>query len=94
MPAPNLVSAPVVAVDAPEIVKLVPLVLMSIEEVVPAVKVKLRSVEAVDPVYCKVPPPSTKLAARLVALPKLPATPPLPIVPTLKVPALIVVTPV
>ena len=94
VPSPILVSAPVVAVDAPEIVKLVPLVLMSIEEVVPVVRVKLRFVEAVAPVYCKVPPPSTKLAAALVAEPKLPpATPPLPIVPTLKMPSLIVVTP-
>ena len=44
--------------------------------------------------YCRVPPPKTKLDAVLVACPKLPATPPSPIVPTLNVPALIVVTPV
>ena len=43
--------------------------------------------------YCKVPPPNTKLDAALVACPKFPATSPFPIVPTLNVPALIVVTP-
>ena len=59
-----------------------------------SVIVKLLSVEAVEPVYCKVPPPITKLDAAFVACPKLPATPPSPIVPTLNVPALIVVTPV
>ena len=44
--------------------------------------------------YCKVPPPNTKLDAVLVACPKLPATSPSPIVATLNVPALIVVAPV
>ena len=58
--------------------------------------VKLRSVGAVAPTYCSVPPLNTRLAAALVAEPKLPeATPPLPSVVTLTVvPALIVVTPV
>ena len=63
--------------------------------VVPAVIVKFLSVEADAPVYCKVPPPNTRLVAALVAEPRLPlATAPFPIVETLNVPALIVVTPV
>jgi len=62
--------------------------------VLPVVKVKLRSVEAVVPVYCKVPPANTRLAAALVACPRFPATPPFPIVATLNVPALMVVVPV
>ena len=87
-----MVNAPVVAALVPEMVKI--FVLTSMVEVVPAVKVKLRLVLAVAPVYCKVPPPRTRLPTALLAEPKLPpATPPLPIVPTLKMPSLIVVTP-
>ena len=94
VPAPVLVSAPVVLVVAPDMVNTT-LVGTSIVELVAAVSVKFLSVEAVDPVYFKVPPPKTKLAALLDAEPKLPeATPPLPMLPTLKAPALIVVTPV
>ena len=51
IPAPALINAPVVAVDAPEIVSLVAAVLTLIVEVVPAVRVKLRLVEALSPVY-------------------------------------------
>ena len=49
-------------------------VVTSIVLVVPVVSVKLRSVEAVAPVYCKVPPPSTRFAAALLAAPRLPGT--------------------
>ena len=94
VPAPVLVSAPVVAVLAPDTVRVVAKVVTSIVDVVPALNMKLRFVDAVVPVYFKVPPPSTKLAAALVAEPKLPATPPSPIVATLKVPSLMVVAPV
>ena len=92
IPEPVLVRFPVVAAADPLTVKV--LVVISKVPVVPAVIVKFLSVEAVEPVYCKVPPPNTKLDAELVACPKFPATPPFPIVPTLNVPALIVVTPV
>jgi hypothetical protein len=92
VPAPAFVSAPVVLVLAPEIVKV--LAVTSNDEVVAAVNVKFLFVEAVAPVYCSVPPPSTKLLAVVLAAPRFPATPPLPIVPTLSTPALIVVTPV
>ena len=94
MPEPIFVRAPVVLVLAPEIVRVVPEFVISMVEVVPAVKVKLRLVDAVLPVYCSVPPLRTKFVATLVAAPRLPATPPLPMVATLKIPALIVVTPV
>ena len=94
VPVPSLVSPPVVAVLAPASVRLVAPTVTSIEDVVPGLKVKLRSVEAVAPVYCNVPPPSTKFAAALVAAPRFPTTPPFPIVATLNVPALIVVAPV
>ena len=93
VPAPVLVSAPVVLVLAPEIVKVVPDAVTSIVLVVPAVKVKARSVEAVAPVYFKVPPPSTKLAASLADAPMLLLDKPLAIDEILKVPPLIVVTP-
>ena len=92
MPLPIFVRAPVVLVLAPEIVKL--FVVTSMDEVVPAVNVKFLFVEAVAPVYCNVPPPSTKFPAATAAAPRFPATPPLPIVPTLSTPALIVVIPV
>ena len=62
--------------------------------VVLSVSVKLRSVDALVPVYCKVPPPRTRLPAALVELPSVPETPPLVIVAMLTVPALIVVAPV
>jgi len=92
-PEPTLVSAPFVVVPvAPANVKV--FVVISKVPVVPAVIVNALSDVAVEPVYCKVPPPNTKLVAALVAFPKLPATPPSPIVATLNVPALIVVTPV
>ena len=94
VPAPVLVSAPVVEALAPEMVKVCPEVATSIVLVVPAVKVKARSVLASLPVYFSVPPPITKLAAELPACPKLPAKPPSPIVATLKVPPLMVVMPV
>ena len=61
---------------------------------VAAVRVKLRSMETLAPVYCSVPPPSTRLAAALVDAPILLLEPPLARVPTLKVPALMVVAPV
>ncbi len=89
---PSLVSAPLVLVLAPDIVRL--LVVTSIDEVVPAVKVKFRFVEAVAPVYRNVPPPNTRLAAALLAAPRFPTTLPLPIVATLSTPPLIVVGPV
>ena len=92
VPAPVLASAPVVAVLAPETVKV--FALTSRVPVVPAFNVKPRSVDAVDPVYCKVPPLNTKLAAALLAAPKFPLDPPLPIVATESVPPVSVVTPV
>ena len=94
VPTPDLVSAPVVAVLAPDIVNVTSDVATSIVEVVPAVNVKFLLVEAVSPVYCKVPPPKTKLDAVVAAAPKLPETSPFPIDAILKVPPLIVVTPV
>ena len=92
VPVPIFVKPPVVTAAAPDIVRL--FVVMSRVEVVPAVKVKARSVEASAPVYCSVPPPSTRFVAPLVAAPRFPFTPPLPIVATLSTPSLIVVTPV
>ena len=62
--------------------------------VLPELIVKLRFVLAVAPVYLRVPPLKTRFDAALLAEPRLLATPPSPIVPTLKVPSLIVVTPV
>ena len=94
VPAPAFVRPPLVAVVAPDIVSVVAEPVTSIVEVVLAVSVALRSVEAVAPVYWSVPPPRTRLAAALLAWPRFPAWPPLPIVATLKIPALIVVTPV
>ena len=94
VPLPALVRAPEVEALAPEMVRFVAAVETSIVDVVAAVRVKLRLVEDVAPVYWSVPPPRTRLAAALVAFPRLPATPPLPIVATERVPALIVVTPV
>ena len=92
VPAPGLVSAPFAPVPLPVSVRL--LAVTSIADVVPVVSVKSRLVEAFAPVYCKVPPPSTRLVAAAVAAPRLPAAPPSPMVATLSVPALIVVTPV
>jgi len=92
VPAPVLVSAPEVAVLAPEMVTL--FVVISNVPVAPAVSVKFRSVLAVAPVYCSVPLFKTRLAAAGEACPKLPATPPLPMVATDKMPPLIVVVPV
>ena len=92
VPAPILVKAPLVAVDAPEMVSV--LVVISNVAVLPVLIVKLRSVLAVAPVYCKVPPLKIRFVAALVACPRFPATPPLPIVPTLKTPPVSVVTPV
>ena len=94
MPEPILVRPPVVAADAPDIVRVVPAVETSIVPVLAAVMVNARSVLAVAPVYCRVPPSKTKLAAAFVAWPILPAVPPLLIVFALNVPAVIVVTPV
>ena len=68
VPEPVLIreqlKPPVVAL-APEIVRL--FVVISMVHVVYAVSVKLRSVLSVAPVYCRVPPPNTKLAAAFVA---------------------------
>ena len=83
-----------VAVLAPDTVRVVAKVVTSIVDVVLSVNMKLRFVDAVVPVYFKVPPPSTKLVASAVAFPRLPATAPLPIVATLKTPSLMVVMPV
>ena len=94
MPAPAFVKEPVVAVEAPEMVNAEAAVLTSIVDVVSAVRVKFLFVDAVTPVYLRVPPLRIRLAAAFVACPRLPATPPSPIVATLKVPELIVVTPV
>ena len=65
VPAPVLVSAPVVAVLTPAMTKL--LVETSIVDVLPALNMKLRFVNALDPVYFKVPPSSTSLVASAVA---------------------------
>ena len=89
-----MVSAPVVLALEPDTVRLLAASVTSMVEVLAAVSVKARSVEAEDPVYCSVPPSSTRLAAALEAWPTLPATPPLPMVATLSVPALTVVAPV
>jgi hypothetical protein len=91
-PSPYFVSAPEALALAPEIVSV--LLTTSIMDVVAAVKVKFLFVEAVTPVYCSVPPLSTKLPAALLAAPRLPAIPPFPIVATLNIPVFIVVTPV
>ncbi len=82
------------AAETPDIVRVVPAVETSMVPVLAAVMVNARSVLAVAPVYFRVPPSKTKLAAAFVAWPMLPATPPLPIVFALNVPAVIVVTPV
>ena len=92
VPVPIFVKPPVVTAAAPDIVRV--FAVMSRVEVVPAVNVKLRVVEALPPVYCSVPPPSTRFEAVFEAAPRFPATPPLRIVATLSTPALIVVTPV
>ncbi len=94
MPVPVFVRPPVVAAETPDIVRVVPAVETSMVPVLAAMMVNAWSVLAVAPVYCKVPPSKTKLAAAFVAWPILPATPPSLIVFALKVPALIVVTPV
>ena len=65
VPLPIFVSEPVVAGIAPEIVRV--FVVTSMDEVVPADKVKALFVPAVAPVYCNVPPPSTKFAGAAVA---------------------------
>ena len=64
---PILISAPVVLVLEPDIDSVAKLEFTSIVDVVPAVSVNARSVGAVAPVYFNVPPPSTRLAAALVA---------------------------
>ena len=79
---------------APEMVNVFAATVTAIDEVVEAVNVNALFVVALEPVYCKVPPPNTKLAAAPDAWPRLPATPPFPIVATLSVPAFIVVAPV
>ncbi len=94
MPLPILVRAPVVTVLAPLIVRLAAASVTLTEPVVPALKMKFRSVDAVPPVYCSVPAPSTRLAARFVDWPMLLATPPLAKEFALNTPALIVVAPV
>ena len=65
VPVPILVKIPMVAVEAPDMVKV--LVVTSMVPVVAAVSVKLRSVLAVKPVYCSVPPLNTRFAAAFVA---------------------------
>ena len=94
MPLPAFVNPPVVAALAPLIVRFVAPVVTSIELVVPAVSVYARFVATVPPVYCSVPPPSTRFAATLVDAPILLAAPPLASVFALNTPALIVVAPV
>ena len=75
-----LVSAPVVVVPVAPANVNETLVGTSMVPVVPAVIVNALSDVAVEPVYCKVPPPNTKLVAALVAAPRLPALKPFPIV--------------
>src|SRR5205085_9368353 len=94
VPLPSLAKAPVVLVLAPPIVKFLAPVVILIELLVPAPNVKLRFVEKVGPVYSKVPPLNTKLAAALVDAPILLATPPSVSKTALKIPALILVIPV
>ena len=69
MPAPVLVRAPAVAALAPEIVRAP--VVTSMVPVVAAVSVKSRAVEALAPVNWRVPPLNTRLAAAVVAAPRL-----------------------
>ena len=94
VPAPVLIRPPVVAAEAPDKVRLAAAVVTSTVLAVPAVSVKARSLEAVAPVYCRVPPPRTRLAAAFVAWPRLQAVAPLPMFATLSTPALMVVMPV
>ena len=70
VPAPIFVSAPLVVALAPEIVRVVPASWTSMELVVAAVSVNARFVLAVLPVYCRVPPPKTRLEAAAVAWPR------------------------
>ena len=58
-----------------------------------AVTVKLRSVDAPTPVYCKVPPSSTRFAAMLVEAPMALVRPPFSISATLSTPPEIFKTP-
>ena len=94
VPLPFFVRAPVVLVELPRKVRDVPAENTSMTLVVFAVSVKLRSVDASVPVYCKVPPPRTRLLDALLEAPMLLLTPPFPIVEMLSVPALIVMAPV
>ena len=94
VPLPIFVSPPVVAALAPLIVRLVAAVVTSIELVVRLVNVKARLVATVAPVYCSVPPPSTRLAAPAPDWPMLLGLPPLASRFALNTPALIVVAPV
>ena len=94
VPEPDLIKLPLVTAVTPDIVRVLPGALTSMVLVVPAPRVNARSVLAVMPVYCRVPPFRTRLAAELVAWPKLPAKPPLLMDGMLRVPALIVVMPV
>jgi hypothetical protein len=84
----DVAAAPEMVRETVELATLMPLV-------VPAVRLKLRSVVPFTvPVYSRVPPPSVRLPAALVELPRAPATPPLVIAAMLSVPALMVVAPV
>ena len=94
MPVPTLVNAPVVAVEAPDMVNVDAVVLTSIVDVVPAISVKFLLVDAVTPVYLRVPPSKTKLAASLGDAPILLFDPPFASVETDKIPPETLVTPV
>src|SRR5438067_1188973 len=94
VPAPILLNAPAVVADAPLNVRLVPAVATSIVPVVASVSVNARFELIVVPVYCSVPPLSTRLLGALVDCPTPLAVPPSARIATLKLPALMVVLPV
>src|ERR1700691_560874 len=77
VPTPPMLSAPVVAALAPLNVRLFAATLMSIALLVAAASVNARLVANDAPVYCSVPPPSTRFPAAAVDAPMLLAAPPL-----------------
>ena len=92
--SPDFVHAPDVAAAAPEIVNVLAATVTSIVPVLPLLIVKFRSVLALAPVYCRLPPSNTKLAASLVDAPRVLAAPPTAMLLMLSTPPLMVVAPV
>ena len=94
VPLPDFVKAPLVDGDEPLIVNTVLETLTSTVPVVPLVSVNPRSVDTVTPVYLRVPPLNTRFEGKLLEDPMPLFVEPSPSVLTLRVPLLIVVTPV